>query len=122
VTQSPSSDAAFRMVFDAHHDAVHRFCMRRLGVDDGNDATAEVFLVAWRRMDAMPEQDEPLPWLYGVARNVVRNHRRTRQRKVRLVSRLSSQSKRRTCVSRWNAIMRRCEMDLSGLRFALWSS
>jgi RNA polymerase sigma factor (sigma-70 family) len=90
VTQSPSSDAAFRMVFDEHHDAVHRFCLRRLGVDEGNDATAEVFLVAWRRMDAMPNQDETLPWLYGVARNVVRNHRRTHQRKVRLVSRLSS--------------------------------
>ena len=93
MTQSPSSDAAFRRVFDEHHDAVHRFCLRRLGVDDGNDATAEVFLVAWRRMDAMPELDETLPWLYGVARNVVRNHRRTGQRKVRLISRLSSLSR-----------------------------
>lgn len=92
MTQSPSSDAAFRLVFDEHHDAVHRFCLRRLGADDGNDATAEVFLVAWRRMDAVPDHDETLPWLYGVARNVVRNHRRTRRRKVRLVSRLNSYS------------------------------
>ena len=92
MTQAPSSDAAFRVVFDEHHDAVHLFCLRRLGVDDGNDATAEVFLVAWRRMDAMPEKGETLPWLYGVARNVVRNQVRTRQRKVRLVSRLSSHS------------------------------
>lgn len=93
VTQSPSLDAAFRTVFDEHHDAVHRFCLRRLGVDEGNDATAEVFLVAWRRMDAMPELDETLPWLYGVARNVVRNQQRTRQRRARLVSRLSSFSR-----------------------------
>jgi RNA polymerase sigma-70 factor (ECF subfamily) len=95
VTQSPSSDAAFRVVFDEHHDAVHAvhlFCLRRLGADDGNDATAEVFLVAWRRMDSMPGRDETLPWLYGVARNVVRNNRRRRQRTARLVSRLSSHS------------------------------
>ena len=92
MTISPSSDAVFRTVFDEHHDAVHRFCLRRLGADDGNDATAEVFLVAWRRMDAMPKQGDTLPWLYGVARNVVRNHHRTRHRKVRLVSRLSSLS------------------------------
>ena len=31
---------------------------------------AETFLVAWRRLEVSPEQ--PLPWLYGVARNVVR--------------------------------------------------
>jgi RNA polymerase sigma factor (sigma-70 family) len=92
VTQSPSSDAAFRIVFDERHDAVHLFCLRRLGADDANDATAEVFLVAWRRMDSMPERDETLPWLYGVARNVVRNNRRRRQRTARLVSRLSSHS------------------------------
>lgn len=33
---------------------------------------AETSLIAWRRLDAIPS--EPLPWLYGVARNVVLRH------------------------------------------------
>ena len=84
------SDEAFRRVFDEHHDAIHRYCLRRLDVDDANEAAAEVFLVAWRRFDSLPGGPEVLPWLYGVARNVVRNQRRSRHRSARLVSRLSS--------------------------------
>jgi RNA polymerase sigma-70 factor (ECF subfamily) len=61
-----------------------------LGAHDANDATAEVFLVAWRRFEAVPDGDGTLPWLYGVARNVVRNQLRSRQRKIRLQSRLDS--------------------------------
>ena len=30
---------------------------------------AETFLVAWRRLDDVPE-DDPVPWLLAVARNV----------------------------------------------------
>jgi len=77
-------------VFDAHHDAIHRYCLRRLAPDDANDATAEVFMVAWRRVEDLPDRDESLLWLYGVARNVVRNQLRSGRRKVRLASRLSS--------------------------------
>lgn len=35
-------------------------------------------MVAWRRLAEVPDGDESLLWLYGVARNVVRNHRRFR--------------------------------------------
>ncbi len=38
------------------------------------EAVSETFLIAWRRMDAMPA--EPLPWLLGVARKVLANQRR----------------------------------------------
>lgn len=86
----PNANARFRRVFDAHNDALHRYCLRRLDTDDANDATAEVFMIAWRRIDEIPAGDESLPWLYGVARNVVRNHRRSGRRKVRLTARLGS--------------------------------
>lgn len=85
-----ASDETFRSVFDEHHDAVHRYCLRRLDVEDANEAIAEVFLVAWRKIDAVPQGPEALPWLYGVARNVVRNKRRSGRRNARLVSRLGS--------------------------------
>src|SRR5205807_951304 len=38
-----------------------------------DEIAAETFMVAWRRFEHIPP--EPLPWLYGVARNVVLRHR-----------------------------------------------
>ena len=83
-----SSDAQFRVVYDSHVAAIRRYCQRRLPRPDVDDATAEVFLVAWRRVDRMPGGDEALLWLYGVARNVVRNQQRSARRMLRLRSRL----------------------------------
>jgi RNA polymerase sigma-70 factor (ECF subfamily) len=57
---------------------------------DGSDAdiVAEVFVVAWRRFLEVPEQTKELPWLYGVARNLVANHFRSVQRTSALTDRL----------------------------------
>jgi RNA polymerase sigma factor (sigma-70 family) len=44
------------------------------------EAVSETFLVAWRRLDAVP--DEPLPWLLGVARKVIANQRRAAGRRT----------------------------------------
>ena len=71
-------------MFTSHRDAMWVYCYRRLPRDDVQDAVAEVFLVAWRRSDHAPEGDETLPWLYGVARNVVRNFHRSTARHQRL--------------------------------------
>lgn len=78
----------FRAVYDAHFDAVHRYCLRRLPVDEAADAVCDVFVVAWRRLRAVPDGDAELRWLYGVARNVVRNHQRSLNRARRLVQRV----------------------------------
>jgi len=42
--------------------------------------------VAWKKRDGIPLGDEARPWLYGIARNVVRNHARSGQRRIRLNS------------------------------------
>jgi RNA polymerase sigma-70 factor (ECF subfamily) len=47
---------------------------------------SETFLVAWRRLDSVP--DDPLPWLYGVARRVLANQRRSAGRARALEERL----------------------------------
>ena len=90
MAQSPSSHARFRAVFDEHHDAVHLYCLRRLSPDEANEATAEVFLVAWRRLERLPSGPDAVRWLIGVARNVVRNKQRNLQRRGRLVQRLGA--------------------------------
>ena len=47
-----------------------------------------MFLVAWRRRDELP--GEPLPWLYGVARKVLANHRRGGARREALAERAAA--------------------------------
>jgi RNA polymerase sigma-70 factor (ECF subfamily) len=86
----PSGDAAFRRLFDIHHPAVLAYCLRRAGREDAQDAAAEVFAVAWRRLGDVPDSDGTLPWLYGTARRVLANQRRGRARSRRLSNRLAA--------------------------------
>ena len=58
---------------------------------DALDVVADTMLVAWRRIDEIPEEPESLLWLYGVARNVVANEHRSRRRRRRLAAKLGSQ-------------------------------
>ncbi|NNC92385.1 MAG: sigma-70 family RNA polymerase sigma factor, partial [Acidimicrobiia bacterium] len=96
MAKSPTTDTKFRRIFDEHFQAVTRYCLRRLPVADVNDATAEVFLVAWKKIDRVPGGEEALPWLYGVARNVVRNTSRSTRRSERLTGRLGGLARHHT--------------------------
>jgi RNA polymerase sigma factor (sigma-70 family) len=91
VTGSNPTDPGlrFKPLFQTHYAAIHRYCVRRLGRLDAEDAAAEVFAVAWRRIDEMPEGDGVRAWLYGVAHRVVANQYRSRRRKTGLSTRLS---------------------------------
>jgi RNA polymerase sigma-70 factor, ECF subfamily len=86
------SQREFKAMYANHFDAVSRYCLRRLPPDDAVDAVADVFLVAWRRADSWPtSEDETLPWLYGVARNIVRNAQRSSRRIRRLRARMNAE-------------------------------
>ncbi|WP_033223325.1 RNA polymerase sigma factor [Kitasatospora phosalacinea] len=75
----------FSALYGEHHTAVLRYVYRRAGADSADDLAAEVFVVAWRRWSQLPA--EPLPWLYEVARKVVANHVRGRERSEQLAVR-----------------------------------
>jgi RNA polymerase sigma-70 factor, ECF subfamily len=51
---------------------------------DAADVVAETFLVAWRRLDAVPSGEQARPWLYGVARHTLANRQRSELRRNRL--------------------------------------
>lgn len=74
-----SGDArAFEQLVTRHHVAVHRYVARRIGVADAEDVVSETFEVALRRAPAYrPHGDHALPWLLGIATNVLRKFRRT---------------------------------------------
>ncbi|GAA1560798.1 sigma-70 family RNA polymerase sigma factor [Actinomadura kijaniata] len=79
----------FEHAYRAHSAAVLGYLVRRAEPpEDAADLMAEVFTVAWRRVADMPPGDEARLWLYGVARNVLSNHRRSRIRRHRLADRL----------------------------------
>jgi RNA polymerase sigma-70 factor (ECF subfamily) len=78
----------FRELFESSHGAVQRYVYHR-GVTDGaaDDVVAETFLVTWRRLDAVPD-DDPVPCLLAVARNVWLNQRRGDRRRSAFLRRL----------------------------------
>lgn len=53
---------------------------------DAEDLVAQTLEIAWRRLDEVPA-DEPLPWLYAVARNLWRNQTRRDRRRRELLAR-----------------------------------
>ena len=77
-------------LYERHAPAVHRYALRRSDPDTAEEVTAQVFLVAWRRRQELP--DEPLPWLYGVARRVLADQRRGASRRLRLRDRLEGET------------------------------
>ena len=77
----------FERVYASHYEAVLRYCLRRSNREDALDAAADTFVVAWRRRSDMPTNHE-LPWLYGVARRVLANQRRSASRRHAAVLRL----------------------------------
>jgi RNA polymerase sigma-70 factor, ECF subfamily len=81
---------AFRLIYQAHYRAIAAYARRRLGTNDADDVVADTFLVAWRRLEEIPSGDLTLPWLYGVARRVTSQRRRSGRRRDRLMARLSN--------------------------------
>jgi RNA polymerase sigma-70 factor, ECF subfamily len=62
---------------DAHYDQLLGYALRRVDQPtDAADVVCEVLLATWRRIDEVPEGDEAILWLYGVARRTLANLRR----------------------------------------------
>jgi RNA polymerase sigma-70 factor, ECF subfamily len=72
-------------LFRAHHAQVLAYALRRVPAR-ADDVVSDTFAVAWRRLDAVPEDAEA--WLYGVARKVISGYWRGSAREQALVSRL----------------------------------
>lgn len=84
-----STHARFEDLYRAHAGRVRAYALRRTTSAAADDIVAEVFLVAWRRLDDIPQP--ALPWLLGVARRVLANRRRGESRSAALRQRLAAQ-------------------------------
>jgi RNA polymerase sigma-70 factor (ECF subfamily) len=79
----------FEQLFEDYYEPLLGYAVRRAEQPaDAADVLAEVFLVAWRRIDDVPPGDEARLWLYGVARRTLSTSQRGRRRRDRLGDRL----------------------------------
>jgi RNA polymerase sigma-70 factor (ECF subfamily) len=85
-------EQCFDAMFREHVAGVASYCRWRSDSPcDGQDAVAEVFLIAWRRLDEVPRGEQARPWLYATARRVMANQARANARRGRLRERLRAQ-------------------------------
>ncbi len=80
----------FEQVYRAHAGAVRTYAARRSDAQTADEVVGDVFLVAWRRLGDLPE-DDPLPWLLGVARRTLANRRRGAARQQAVVARVNAE-------------------------------
>lgn len=80
----------FGALFERHARAIYNYCFRRTADwASAEDLTSVVFLEAWRkRKDVRLQGESLLPWLYGVATNVLRNRNRSLRRNRAALERL----------------------------------
>ena len=74
----------FEQLYRQHARAVHRYLARRVGSELADDLTADTFVVAWRRRSSYDDRlGSPAGWLYGIATNLARRHRRREDAELR---------------------------------------
>jgi RNA polymerase sigma-70 factor (ECF subfamily) len=89
--EAPEDSSWFQTCYVAAYDDVLRFVQRRVHPGSAEDVTADVFLVAWRRLPDLPrELDEARAWLFGIAHGVLANARRGEARRSALAVRIAA--------------------------------
>ena len=79
---------AFAKIFDRHFTSIHGYLGRRVG-EAADDLAAEVFTIAFLRRAAYDlSRRDALPWLYGIASDLVLARCRRAQRDQALLERL----------------------------------
>jgi RNA polymerase sigma-70 factor (ECF subfamily) len=76
----------FERIYRENFRTVLRYAALRIDPERAKDVAAETFLVAWRRLDDVP--DDPRAWLLGVARRVIAGQFRSETRRDALAARL----------------------------------
>lgn len=95
VTRSLADPASFGVIFDRHFGAIHAYLHRRAGRELADDLAAETFALAFESRSRCRAEGSVLPWLYGIATNLLRHRWRAERRQLRAFG--------RSGVDRWAA-------------------
>ncbi|WP_433363803.1 RNA polymerase sigma factor [Streptosporangium sp. CA-115845] len=83
-------EARFTALYDRHYRSVLGYALLRAERQAAEDIASETFLIAWQQLERLPEA--PLPWLLGIARNLLRKQWRSGLRRQALADRLADLS------------------------------
>jgi RNA polymerase sigma factor (sigma-70 family) len=82
------SREAFAVVYEEHFDDVFGYLCRRVGRDAGEDLAAQTFALALRDLQGYDAaRGSVRAWVFGIAANVLRGHRRSEERRLRALAR-----------------------------------
>ncbi|MFF5204866.1 RNA polymerase sigma factor [Streptosporangium sp. NPDC000396] len=83
IEQSWHRPDVFAVLYDRYFGEIHRYVTGRLGTQIADDLAAETFLVAFRKRRSFdPTRGAVRPWLYGIATNLLAQHRRSETRRL----------------------------------------
>jgi RNA polymerase sigma-70 factor (ECF subfamily) len=73
--------SGLRILYERHFDALFRYVAGRVGRQAAEDVVAETFVIAFSRRAAFdPSHGSALPWLIGIATNLLRSQRRAERK------------------------------------------
>lgn len=90
IAASLTDPRAFGVIFERHFAAIHGYLRRRLDRELADELASQTFLVAFdcrQRFDR--RRPDSRPWLFGIATNLARNHRRREIRELRALAGLA---------------------------------
>ena len=94
---SLAEPATFKVIFERRVDGIFRYLSFRAGQAAAEDLTAETFAHAFAgRSGYQPERGSVRSWLYGIATNVLRHHRRDELRRMEALTRAGADSESQT--------------------------
>ncbi|HEY6761911.1 MAG TPA: sigma factor, partial [Baekduia sp.] len=90
IARSLREPEAFRVLFDRHFAAIHRYLRHRCG-EQADDLAAETFVRAFAaRGRYVATHDDARPWLYAIATNLMRDEARRASRGAGALRRLGA--------------------------------
>ena len=93
IASSIGDPTRFGQVFDRHVDVIYGYLCRRVGRTSAEELTSETFTRAFACRERFVGEDA-LPWLYGIATNLIRHHSRAERRELAAYARLASRDAR----------------------------
>jgi RNA polymerase sigma factor (sigma-70 family) len=79
----------FGAIFERHFDPIHGYLRRRFADELADELTAQTFFVAFdRRATYNRARPDSRPWLFGIATNLARGHRRRELRELKAIAAL----------------------------------
>jgi RNA polymerase sigma factor (sigma-70 family) len=93
IAASLSDPRAFGVIFERHFGAILRYLRRRLDDQPAEEATAQTFFVAFDQRGRFDGRwSDARPWLFGIATNIARRHRRREVRELRAIAALGAEA------------------------------